>query len=37
VNAGRAWETMGWYARTSFEDGLRETVQWYLEREGARI
>lgn len=37
VNAGRAWETMGWYARTSFEDGLRETVEWYLEREGMRV
>ena len=30
VDASRAESTIGWHASTSFEDGLRETVTWYL-------
>ncbi|MFM7890622.1 MAG: NAD-dependent epimerase/dehydratase family protein, partial [Actinomycetota bacterium] len=30
VDASRAEAALGWHAHTSFEDGLRATVQWYL-------
>jgi len=30
VDASRAESVLGWHAHTSFEDGLRETVAWYL-------
>jgi GDP-L-fucose synthase len=30
VDASRAEAALGWHAGTSFEDGLRATVEWYL-------
>ncbi len=30
VDASRAESALGWHAHTSFEDGLRATVEWYL-------
>ena len=30
VDASRAEQLLGWRARTSFEDGLRATIDWYL-------
>ena len=30
VDASRAETALGWHAHTSFEDGLRATVEWYL-------
>ena len=30
VDASRAESAIGWHASTTFEDGLRETVAWYL-------
>ena len=30
IDASRAEAALGWHAHTSFEDGLRATVQWYL-------
>ena len=30
VDASRAHELLGWRAETPFEDGLRETIDWYL-------
>ena len=30
VDASRAEQVLGWRARTSFEDGLRATIDWYL-------
>ena len=30
VDASRAERELGWHASTKFEDGLRETVQWFL-------
>lgn len=30
VDASRARQLLGWQARTSFEDGLRATIEWYL-------
>jgi GDP-L-fucose synthase len=30
VDASRAEAALGWHAHTSFEQGLRETVEWYL-------
>jgi len=30
INVSRAAESFGFKATTSFEDGLRETVGWYL-------
>ncbi len=30
VDASRAEQFLGWRARTSFEDGLRATIDWYL-------
>lgn len=34
VDASRAESTLGWHATTSFEDGLRATVEWYLANRG---
>jgi GDP-L-fucose synthase len=31
VDATRAHELLGWRAETPFEDGLRETIDWYLD------
>ena len=31
VDASRAEQVLGWRARTSFEDGLRATIDWYME------
>jgi nucleoside-diphosphate-sugar epimerase len=30
VDASRAEAALDWHASTSFEDGLRATVEWYL-------
>jgi len=30
VDASRAHELLGWHATTTFEDGLRATIDWYL-------
>ncbi|NDF23121.1 MAG: NAD-dependent epimerase/dehydratase family protein, partial [Actinobacteria bacterium] len=30
VDATRAENALGWHASTSFEDGIRDTVEWYL-------
>jgi GDP-L-fucose synthase len=30
LNVERAWKKFGFRARTSFEDGLRKTIAWYL-------
>ena len=30
VDASRAEQVLGWRARTSFDDGLRATIDWYL-------
>ncbi|MFM8778053.1 MAG: GDP-L-fucose synthase, partial [Acidimicrobiaceae bacterium] len=30
VDASRAERELGWHASTDFEDGLRETVKWFL-------
>jgi GDP-L-fucose synthase len=30
VDASRAERELGWHASTTFEDGLRNTVEWYL-------
>ncbi len=32
IDAGRIEAELGWRARHSFETGLRQTVQWYLDR-----
>ncbi len=29
LDTSRAWERFGWRAETPFEDGLRETIEWY--------
>jgi GDP-L-fucose synthase len=29
LDTGRAAEYFGWRAKTSFEDGLRQTIAWY--------
>ncbi|HZY03390.1 MAG TPA: GDP-mannose 4,6-dehydratase, partial [Anaeromyxobacteraceae bacterium] len=34
VDASRALREFGWKATTSFEDGLRETVEWYERNRG---
>ena len=31
VDPGRAEELFGWHARMPFEEGLRNTIDWYLE------
>jgi GDP-L-fucose synthase len=36
LDVSRAREAFGFSAQTSFRDGLRETVAWYLEQVGAR-
>jgi nucleoside-diphosphate-sugar epimerase len=30
VDTNRAWERLNWSAATRFDDGLEETIQWYL-------
>jgi GDP-L-fucose synthase len=30
VDASRAERELGWHAHTTFEDGMRRTVEWYL-------
>ena len=40
LDVGRAAERFGFRARTSFPDGLRQTVDWYLDtlrRSGAAL
>jgi CDP-glucose 4,6-dehydratase len=32
LDCAKARERLGWHARFSFEDGLRETIPWYAER-----
>ena len=31
LDVGRAEEAFGFRARTSFEEGLRKTVEWYMD------
>lgn len=31
INSGKAQHDLGWMPRTQFKDGMRETVDWYLE------
>lgn len=33
LNGRKAWETLNWQAVTSFEDGLSQTLEWYLTNE----
>lgn len=32
IDAGKIEKMLGWKANTSFEEGLRKTVEWYLEK-----
>ena len=34
LNTSKAWQEFGFRAKTSFEDGLRETIRWYKEHRG---
>jgi len=34
IDATRIWDEMGWMPEVSFEQGLRMTVEWYLENTG---
>jgi nucleoside-diphosphate-sugar epimerase len=31
-NMDKAWSALGWKPKTPFEEGLRKTIEWYLER-----
>jgi GDP-L-fucose synthase len=35
LDTSRALETLGWQAGTSLREGLRRTIDWYLEKRGS--
>lgn len=35
LDTSRAYDTIGWRARVSLQQGLRQTIDWYLQKQGA--